>query len=290
MTKRLENVSDDDLMAEVDKRGMDVLVNKVLTKLTGKDDYEHSYKQILKIFIICILIFSCVVLLGSFLVATTLKDMKNTYIKETDKMLLMNTRIESAAAWEKLNSVEKKEKLRNQYYTIIRYYTSSSDVAKSLNNDQILDSFNALWMISEKYNTVSFFLPLAYMRVTSNFNPLYSYKSREGLAALFMIDYERFSSINSDPITKITYRGVETARSPTDSIKLLYLKMDYLYRVFNGRIDWVLFALLNNEFEVIENYWKNGEGEIPDEFYLEGPLYDALNYYHSFINWQIPKD
>ena len=291
MTRKLENVPDELLMQEVEKRGIDLLVNKVLTKLTGKDDYEHAYKQMLKIFIVCTLVFSVIVLLGAIMVSSTLREMKTTYIQETDKMLLMNSRIENAAAWEKLNSVEKKEKLRNQYYTIIKYYTASSDVAKSLNNDQILDSFNALWMISEKYNTVNFFLPLAYIRVTSNFNPLYSDKSKEGLGALFMIDYERFSTINtSDPITRITYRGMETARNPTDAIKLLYLKMDYLYNIFNGRVDWVLFSLLNNEFDVIQNYWKNGEGEIPDEFYLKGPLYDALNYYHSFINWQIPKD
>jgi len=290
VNRKLENISDEILMSEVEKRGMDVLINKVLTKLTGKDDYEHAYQQMLKIFIVCILIFSIIVLVGSFMVIFTLRDMKNTYIQETDKMLLMNHKIENAAAWEKLNSIEKKEKLRNQYYTIVRYYTTSSDIAKSLNNDQILDSFNSLWIISEKYNTVNFFLPLAYIRVTSNFNPSYSLKSKEGYSAMFMIDYERFSQISPDPIAKITYRGIETARNPSDSIKLLYLKMDYLYKVFNGRVDWILFSMLNNEFEVIQKYWKNGEGEIPDEFYLSGSLYNALNYYHSFINWQIPKD
>ena len=146
-------------------------------------------------------------------------------------------------------------------------------------------------MISEKYNTVNFFLPLAYIRVTSNFNPMFSKKSKEGFSALFMIDYERFSYMNTtDPLTKINYRGIDTARDPSSAIVLLYLKMNYLYTVFNGRVDWVLFALLNNEFDVIQNYWKNGEGEIPDQFYLIGPLYESLNYYHSFINWQIPKE
>ena len=57
---------------------------------------------------------------------------------------------------------------------------------------------------------------------------------------------------------------------------------------FNNREDWVLLALFTDEYQVIRDYWDEGAGAIPDEYYEEGQLAEALKYYHAFRNWKIP--
>ncbi len=58
---------------------------------------------------------------------------------------------------------------------------------------------------------------------------------------------------------------------------------------FNNRVDWVFLSLITNEYDVIEKYWEDGQGAIPNKLYEEGQLNEMLMYYHSFSLWEIPK-
>jgi hypothetical protein len=131
------------------------------------------------------------------------------------------------------------------------------------------------------------------MRVASNFNPIYNREYKYGLGAFFNKTGETIANlklVREDPAFQLTYSGIETLRMPTESIKLIVARMDDLMVTFNNRIDWVLLSIFTNEYDVIDRYWDGGDGAIPDEFYKEGELAEALKYFDSFRNWTIPRD
>jgi len=251
---------------------------------------KHSKKKAKSQLLVFNVIVSVFVLaLVAFIFVTV--GMYKRYIRNTEQIIKTNTNIESANAWERLPSNQRKEILREQYYQIVRLYTNQSPEAEKMNDVMILSTFNQLWDCTSRVPSVNFFLPVAYMKVVTNFNPNYNVKYRYGIAAFIHKDGERISNlpiIQKDTSFQLTFKGMETLIMPTESVKLLVAKIDDLMITFNGRVDWVLLSLFTNEYDVIDKYWDGGRGAISDELYKTGNLANALMYYQSFKNWQIP--
>lgn len=242
-------------------------------------------------FIITLIVFSATLALGVVFYIKTTNEMRNTYIHNVEEVILSHTEIQTANDWERLPEEQRKSMLREQYNIIIRYYTNTIPDEQKMNNDQIIDTFNELWRTTEKVSAVNFFLPVAYMKVATNFNPSYNSQYKHGIAGFLLktIEYTiNLPLVQDDPIFKTVYRGTETANNPVESIKVLVARIDNLMTTFHNREDWVILALYTNEYDVITRYWNDGEGAIPDEFYKEGPVAETLKYYYAFKNWQIP--
>jgi hypothetical protein len=160
-----------------------------------------------------------------------------------------------------------------------------------MNDDQIQGTFNQIWLCTEKLPHVNFFLPVAYMKVKTNFNPVYDMNYQRGIIGFYLKTAERIANlpiVRDDPVFRTAYKGTTTLNNPVEAVRLLVARIDDLMSTFNNREDWVLLSLFTDEYVVISEYWKDGEGFIPDKFYQEGELAKALRYYQAFKNWQIP--
>lgn len=242
-------------------------------------------------FIVVLTVFSIVIILGVIFYVNTTNRMHETYIRNVEDVILSRAEIQVANDWERLPEEQRKSMLREQYNTIVRYYTNNTPEEQRMGDEQIIDTFNELWRTTEKVSSINFFLPIAYMKVATNFNPMYNSQSKRGITAFLLKTIE--DSINlplmqDDPIFRTAYRGSETANNPVEMMKVLVARIDNLMTTFQNREDWVVLALYTNEYDVIARYWNNGEGAIPDEFYKEGPVAETLRYYYAFKNWQIP--
>jgi len=267
--------------------------SKTLQKLLALDPMHKTFKKISIAFIITLIIFIAAVSVMGLLFNRTIKEMHAQYIRDTEQIIITKTEIEASNAWERLPLNERKEKLRMQYYQIVRYYTNRSEEGTKMDDDMIQTSFNQLWDCTVRVPSVNFFLPLAYMKVASNFNPVYDFEYKHGLASFFNKTGERISAlklVREDPSFQLEYSGIATLDTPTEAIKLLVARIDDLMITFNNRADWVLISLFTNEYDVIEKYWDGGTGSLPDELYKSGPTAEALRYYQAFKNWTIPRD
>jgi hypothetical protein len=244
--------------------------------------------------LICILVgvFVASMGLGVFFFKKTYDDMYKTYISNTKTIVQSKEEITEANSWERLQLNDRKERLRTRYYEIIKYYTIESPINQKMSDDQLLSSFNVYFDCIYTSNSINFFLPLAYLKIRTNFNPNYTEQYRFGIAAFYIKEGQDISNL---PIVKdkaafqVAYKGRETLQNPTESLRLLVARMDDLMRTFNNREDWVIFALTqNNEYEIIEKYWENGKGEIPEKLYKEGMMRNVLNFYYAFKNWKVP--
>jgi hypothetical protein len=217
--------------------------------------------------------------------------MRDTYIRNVEEVIVSRSNIQATNDWERLPEEQRKSMLREQYNTIVRYYTNTTPDEQKMNDEQIVDTFNELWRTTEKVSSINFFLPIAYIKVATNFNPVYNAQSKRGINAFLLKTIEdtiNLPLVQDDPIFRTVYRGTETAQNPTESMKVLIARIDNLMTTFRNREDWVVLALYTNEYDVIAKYWNDGEGAIPDEFYKEGQVAETLKYYYSFKNWQIP--
>lgn len=264
----------------------------VLAKSFQADtERNKTLRNIIIAFTSVTLVFVLAVIFGAISFNRVTNEMRATYIHETESLINARQDIELANAWERLPVGQRKERLREQYFQVVRYYTNSTPEEQKMSDDQINESFNQLFLATERVPSINFFLPVAYMRVATNFNPVYNQAYRRGIAAFFLREAEQVANlqlVREDPVFMTAYRGVETVNNPQESIKLLVARIDDLMKIFNNREDWVLLALFTNEYEVIENYWDGGEGQIPDELYVSGNLAEALEYFYAFKNWQIP--
>lgn len=236
-------------------------------------------------------IFAIALALSTFFFITTINRMHSTYIQETEEIIIGRENIEMANSWERLPPQQRKEQLRSQYFKIIRYYTKDVGDDQRMNDTLLLESFNTLWKTTERVNQ-NFFLSLAYMKVATNFNPIYNVEYKHGVGGLYLRTYETIANlpiVREDPVFQTVYKGSETVNNPNEAIKLIVARMNDLMSLFNNRVDWVLLSMFTNEYDVIEKYWDGGEGSIPDDFYKSGQLAEALRYYHAFSNWDIPR-
>ena len=283
----LEKESDSEILKEMEKRGLSNVMDQMLTKITGSDKYEKSYKRVISIFLVIVILFLVsLVGIGAYAVLT-MQDMKSTYIQETDKILRIKSEIDKQSDLRSLTYEQRRQKFKKDYYEILRRtYVEVVDNNKKLTDDQINLSFDAAWDACEKYK-VDFLLVVSYMKAASNFNPNYSEDGRMGMPAMFLIDYEMFSSLTKSEgqTNVISYRGSTTSSDPVDSVKLLVAKIDSLNKMFNYKNDWVIFAMIEDQYLVLSKYWKQGFGTIPDDYYKSGKLYEALAYYYIYSRW-----
>jgi len=247
------------------------------------NEERRSKKEKKRVLIVCTIIIA--LLVGMFMASVIF--LHSTYIKNTEQIILSKKAITIANDWERLPETERKEKLRERYYEILKYYTLKSKTEEKLREDIMLDSFNSYYDCTNLLR-VNFFLPLAYMKVMSNFNPNYTRNYRFGVAFFFVKEGADISNlpIIKDPHFNVTYKGEETLRNPIESMKLLVAKINDLKIIFENRTDWVVLSLLLNEYEVIDKYWKSGKGRIPDDFYRK-ELGTILTYYYTFKNWRV---
>lgn len=222
----------------------------------------------------------------------TIQEMHRTYINNTDNIIKIKEDQKMADDWTRLPDNEKRERLRSQYTEIITYYTTNVDSKYKMSAEQIGQTFEQLYSCLKSVPRINFFIPLAYMKVASNFNPVYNRNWRYGIATFFQKAGEEASNlpiVRTDKAFFTVWKGLQTLNRPDESIKLLIAKIDDLMITFNNREDWVFLALFTNEYEVISKYWNDGQGAIPEEKYRTGQLSEVLKYYYAFKNWEIPS-
>lgn len=219
-------------------------------------------------------------------------DMYTTYIRDTKEVILSFSEMEIANSWERLPVNEQREKLGNQYLTILQYYTVDIPENQKLNKKQLVKSFDTFFISINSFKSVNFFLPLAYMKVITNFNPNYVNDGRYGIAGLTQTQGSNTANLptmRESDFFKIVFNGKDTLRNPDEAIKLLIARMDYLMKKFNNREEWVIWAMFDGEDRLIREFWENGNGAIPEKLYHETKVGEILDYYNLFKNWEIPK-
>lgn len=283
-----------EIMQAFEKRGIDVGQSFIGQMQTNQQTLDNNFKLIRKLvtaFIVVSSIFMASILGGTFVFFTVSTTMKANYVSETERIIRAQSDITLANGWERLPASQRKERLREQYYKIVRYYTETVPQEQKMSDDQILTSFNYLWLTTDRIPSINFFFPLAYMKVATNFNPVYNIDYKKGISAMYLKTGDAVSNlplVRNDSVFKTVYKGTVSLNDPNEAIKLLVARIDDLMITFQNREDWVLLALFTDEYNVLTNYWENGEGTIPDKIYKAGQLADALKYYYSFKNWQVP--
>ena len=269
----------------------DDLGTAILQKLNQSDQNRfEEIKHLITGFIIAIGIFSVVVIIGVIIYISTTTSMRKTHIDNINNIILTQTEIKTLADWENMPNEQRKSKLREHFNLIIQYYTNDTPTANKPALSQIVDIFNELYQTTSKMS-INFFLPVAYMKVATNFNPNYDIDSKKGIAALLLKSIDNTINlpwVKSDPLLATTYRGSDTAFNPAESARILVAKIADLMTLFRNREDWVMFALFTNEYDVISKYGNDVRGTIPDEIYKSGPVAEALMYYYTFKSFKIP--
>ena len=281
-------MNDDQVKTTLTKKEKADLGSIVLQAINQADNKKSKNSPT---FFIVVGLFIATLIISSTFFIKTINSMHNTYIKETEKIIKTKSDIDLANQWERLPVNQRKERLRSQFFEIVRYYTNNIPEEQKMSDDQLLNTFNQLWLCIQKKPYINFFLPIAYMKVKTNFNPVYNIKYQRGIIGFYLKMAERVSNlpiIRDDDVFKVVYKGTTTLNNPPEAIKLLVARIDDLMQTFNNREDWVLLSLFENEYTVISKYWDDGKGEIPDKFYKEGKVAEALRYYEAFKNWQIP--
>jgi hypothetical protein len=265
--------------------GEDIL--QALSKL----DANSPSKWTIYTFIVVMILVIVTIGFLTFFYVKSINKLNINHTAEMQEFILGKEDIEMTNSWERLPDQQRREIIRAQHYKIIKYYTESVPEDQKMSNELIEDVFN-IWYNATKRLNQDPFISLAYIRVMTNFNPIYNVEYKRGIGGMFLQTYENVANlpiVREDPSLQTIYRGSETANNPTESIKLVVAYIDYLMRIFNNRVDWVMLSLFTNEYDVMKKYWDDGDGAIPSELYQSGDLAKALMYYHSFTNWQIPK-
>jgi hypothetical protein len=281
-----------EFIKELESRGIDV-GSMMLQAFNPGGEMGRLKLGMIITFIAVIAVNILVLVIGTTSVSSLINDMHQTYVEKTEQIIKTKTDIELTNAWERLPINQRKERLRNQWYEIVRFYTNTVPEEQKMDEKLILSSFNVLWDCTQKLPHVNFFLPVAYMKVKTNFNPVYDVNYQRGIIGFYPKMAERIANlplIRTDDVFKVAYKGIPTLNNPKEAIKLLVARIDDLMITFNNREDWVLLSLFLDEYQVISKYWDGGEGKIPDEFYTDSNLSNSLMYYHHFKSWQIPAE
>lgn len=264
---------------------------KLFQMMQSYDNNDKNHKKTIRLLSGFLIFLVLIVSISTYFFVSTINQMHATYIQETEEIIRTKSDIEIANQWERLPTNQKRERLKSQFYEIVRYYTNGVPDEQKMSDEQILNTFNQLWQATERLPHVNFFLPIAYMKVKTNFNPVYNVDYQKGIAGFYLNTAERISQlpiIREDEVFRTTYKGTTTLNNPPQAIKLLVARIDDLMHTFNNREDWVVLSLFRDEYNVISEYWEGGDGEIPDDFYIEGDMAKTLKYYHAFKNWKIP--
>ena len=248
-------------------------------------------QRLVSTIVVLVVVFVTAMGLGIYLNKKSLDIVYKNYIANTKEIINSQNKIETANSWERLSINERKEKLRSRFYEILKYYTVDAQQNQRMSDDQMLSAFESYNDTIYAVNSVNFFLPIAYAKIKTNFNPSYNNNYQYGISALFTVEGQQISNlpiVKDNPAFQVAYKGKETLQNPVESLKLLVARMDDLMKTFNNREDWVIMALLNHdENAIISKYWQEGKGEIPDSYYKSGELKDILEYYYAFKDWKI---
>jgi len=263
--------------------------------ITPKDGDDSKYMhRMTRILAILVGVFIVVIVMNIGFNKMLADNMYKTYINNTKEIIMSKDTIEASNSWERLPINDRQEILRRKYYEIIKYYTNDVPQNQKMSDVQMNASFDAYYNCINTVNSVNFFLPLAYMKVRTNFNP--TFVSEDGRTGIVPLYNKEGADIANLPLVRenvnflVAYKGKETLQNPVESFKLLIARMDDLMKTFNNREDWVILAMLTNEYDVIAKYWQDGKGVIPEKLYISGQLRDISNYYYAFKNLQIiPK-
>jgi len=279
--------------SDFNKKPSNATIRNIIAQVTAEIDARLKATNLyLRLGIIASVVLAVVVIgIGFYFMRNTINDMYQTYIKNTEKIIIAKSDIEIANSWERLPVQQRKERLRERYFEIVRYYTNAVPEDQRMSTEQIMDTFNKIWACIQRIPSINFFLPVAYIKVASNFNPVYNSEYKRGIAAMYRKTAESAANlpiVKHDPIFQIDYKGLKSLNNPIESVTLLIARINDLMTTFNNREDWVLLALFTNEYNVIKKYWDGGKGTIPDKIYEQGQLADALKFYQNFKNWQIP--
>jgi len=269
------------------------LTKDVILKKFFRQDKEikKSNTRLKYYFISAVVVFAAAVTIGFCMMSKTINNMYTTYIKDTEEIIIAKSDLELANSWERLPVQQRKERLRDQYFQIVRYYTNAVPEEQRMSNEQVTDSFNKIWACTQEIPSINFFMPVAYMKVATNFNPVYNVKYKLGITKTFRKTGEAAANlalVKSNSTFFVEFKGPRTLTNPVEAITLLIARMDDLMSTFHNREDWIFLALFTNEYTVIEKHWDGGKGKIPDGLYESGDLAEVLKYYHAFKNWQIP--
>lgn len=256
---------------------------------------KDPVKKLLVLFSVLVIVFIAVVGINIFFNKKIANDTYKTYINSVREVIQDQKNIESTNAWERLPTNEQREKLRSRWWEIIKYYTLEVPQNQKMSEDQVQAAFDPYFTCINTVGSVNFFLPMAYMKVRTNFSPNYNDGYRYGISRFLVKEAQDISNL---PIVKtnvsfqVAFKGRETLMNPNENVKLLVARMDDLMKTFNSREDWVILSLLTNEYDVIARYWQDGNGEIPEKVYKDNAdLRNILDYYYAFKNWKIiPTD
>jgi hypothetical protein len=270
----------------------DIKVLQKVLQIEGFNKLFKTSKAPMIIFIVLCFVFVITEVATVYFANKVIREMYREYVRNTEEIIKTKSDIELANSWERLPINQRKERLREQYFEIIRYYTNNITPEQKINDDQIQSTFNVVFDCTTRVPSINFFLPVAYMKVATNFNPIYDREYKKGISAFYLKTGQTVANlplVRTDTAFQTVFKGLETLNNPNEAIKLLVARIDDLMVTFSGRADWVLLSLFTNEYDVISKYWDGGNGKIPDNLYSDGDLADSLMYFQSFKNWQIPS-
>lgn len=280
-----------EFVAELEKNGVDI--GAMVAQMMLPNSEQKLRTGLIIAFIAVMLVNVLVMAFSARAVVRLVNNMADTYVEKTEKIIKTRSDIEMSNAWERLPVNQRRERLMNQWFEIVRFYNNTVPEEQKMDDDMIVEGFNTLWNCTQRLPHINFFLPVAYMKVKTNFNPVYDVEWQRGIAGFYTKMAERISNlpiVRTDDVFKVAYKGIPTLNNPNEAMRLLVARIDDLMITFNNREDWVLLSLFMDEYQVISKYWEGGEGKIPDELYEKGNLADALMYYQHFKNWQIPAE
>ncbi|MFW6047082.1 MAG: hypothetical protein ACOCP4_04800, partial [Candidatus Woesearchaeota archaeon] len=217
--------------------------NQVFQMLQSYDNADKNHKKTIRLLSGLLILFVAVIATSTFFFVSTINQMHATYIHETEEIIKTKSDVEMANQWERLPENQRRERLKSQFYEIVRYYTNGVPDEQRMNDEQILNTFNQLYEATSRLPHINFFLPVAYMKVKTNFNPVYNHDYQRGIAGFYLNTAEEISQlplVREDEVFKTTYKGSTTLNNPHQAVKLLMARIDDLMHTFNNREDWVV--------------------------------------------------
>jgi hypothetical protein len=255
--------------------------------------FDLTIRNLLIVIICLVATFIIAIALFFVFYKQSVDTLNKMYMEQTRQIVNSQKGVDEANSWERLPVQERKEKLRGKFHEIFEYYTTDVPQNQKMSNQQLDDAFEVYYTAISATPSVNFFLPLAFWKVKTNFNPTFFDNYQVGINGFYSkegADVANLPLNKDNPAFQVAYHGAETLQNPSEAMKLMVARVDDLMRTFNNREDWVILALLNHsEYDIIAKYWNNGTGSIPANNYKTGPMADVLRFYYAFKDWTIPS-
>jgi len=252
-----------------------------------------SVRKLLILLVCLVGTFIIAMILSLFFYKQSVNTLNRMFTEQIRQVVDSQKSVDEANSWERLPPQDRRERLRGRFHEILQYYTTDVPQNQKMSNEQVDNAFEVYYTAILATPSVNFFLPLAFWKVKTNFNPTFFDNYQVGINGFYSKEGADIANLplNKDnPAFKVDYHGAETLQNPSEAMKLIVARIDDLMRTFNNREDWVVLALINHsEYDIIAKYWGDGKGAIPAQNYKTGAMADVLFYYHAFKNWTIPS-